>query len=68
MASGGLRWKKLREIVDRPESKLFEYDFQTREAVIEFVRKRGKISPVVKGWWKTEKKVKSDSHPTKPAP
>lgn len=55
LASGGLRWKKLREIVDRPESGLVEYDFQTRQAVIDFVRKRGEISPVVKGWWKAKR-------------
>lgn len=67
LASGGLRWKKLREIADLPESKLVEYDFQTREAVIEFVRKRGKISPVVKRWWKVERAVKSDLHPDKPS-
>ncbi len=57
LASGGLRWKKLREIVERPESKLVEYDFQTRQAVIDYIRKRGKISPVVRGWWKTERRA-----------
>jgi 2',3'-cyclic-nucleotide 2'-phosphodiesterase (5'-nucleotidase family) len=53
LASGGLRWKRLREIADSPGAKLVEYDFQTRQAVIDYVRKRGEISPVVKGWWKT---------------
>jgi 2',3'-cyclic-nucleotide 2'-phosphodiesterase (5'-nucleotidase family) len=58
LASGGLRWKKLREIVDRPESELVEYDFQTREAVIDFVRQRGRVSPVVKGWWEARREPK----------
>lgn len=60
LASGGLRWKNLREIVERPESKLVEYDFQTRQAVIDYVRKRGKISPVVSGWWKTDRRAMPD--------
>ncbi len=55
LASGGLRWKRLRELVDRPGAKLVEYDFQTREAVIDYVRKRGTISPAVGGWWKAER-------------
>lgn len=54
LASGGLRWTKLREIADRADSKLVEYDFQTRQAVIDYIRKRGQISPVVKGWWNTQ--------------
>jgi 2',3'-cyclic-nucleotide 2'-phosphodiesterase/3'-nucleotidase len=54
MASGGLRWQRLRELVDRPEAKLVEYDFQTREALIDYVRNHGKISPTVGGWWKAE--------------
>lgn len=60
LASGGLRWKKLREFVDRPEAKLVEYDFQTRQAVIDYIRKRGTISPVVNGWWKTDRRAKTD--------
>ena len=51
LASGGERWKRLRELADRPESKLVEYDFQTREAVINFIRKRGTITPAVANWW-----------------
>ena len=47
LAGGGKRWKRLRELVDRPESKLVEYDFQTRQAVIDYIRKRGTITPTV---------------------
>ena len=54
LASGGLRWQRLRELVDRPEAKLVEYDFQTREAVIDYVRKHGTIAPTVGSWWKAE--------------
>ncbi len=54
LASGGLRWKKLREIVDRPESKLQEYDCQTRQAVIDYVRNHGTVSPAIKGWWRAK--------------
>lgn len=53
LASGGLRWKRLREIADDPETELIEYDFQTRTAVIDYVRRHRQIAPVVKGWWKT---------------
>jgi 2',3'-cyclic-nucleotide 2'-phosphodiesterase (5'-nucleotidase family) len=51
LAGGGQRWKRLRELADRPESRLVEYDFQTREAVINYIRKRGAISPTVADWW-----------------
>jgi 2',3'-cyclic-nucleotide 2'-phosphodiesterase (5'-nucleotidase family) len=51
LASGGQRWKRLRELVDRPEAKLVEYDFQTREAVINYIRSRGTITPTVGDWW-----------------
>jgi len=30
LAGGGQRWKRLRELVNRPEARLVEYDFQTR--------------------------------------
>jgi hypothetical protein len=52
LASGGLRWKRLRDLVDRPETKLAEYDVQVREAVINYIRKRGAIAPTVGSWWK----------------
>lgn len=53
LASAGLRLPKLRELADRPESKLQEFDFQTRAAVIEYVRRQKQITPVVQGWWLT---------------
>jgi len=51
LAGGGTRWKRLRELVDRPEARLLEYDFRTREAVVDYIRKRGVISPTVDNWW-----------------
>jgi hypothetical protein len=59
LASGGQRWKRLRELVDQPASKLVEYDFQTREAVINFIRKRGTITPVLGDWWGVRRKAGS---------
>lgn len=53
LASGGLRWKRLRGIADSPGAELVEYDLQTRQAVIDYVRRHGEVSPVVKGWWRT---------------
>ena len=52
LASGGLRWKRLRDLVDRPETKLAEYNVQVREAVINYIRKHGAIAPTVGSWWK----------------
>jgi 2',3'-cyclic-nucleotide 2'-phosphodiesterase (5'-nucleotidase family) len=51
LAGGGQRWKRLRELADRPESQLVEYDFQTREAVINYVRNHTTISPTIDDWW-----------------
>jgi 2',3'-cyclic-nucleotide 2'-phosphodiesterase/3'-nucleotidase len=45
LASGGLRWPKLRAIVNRPDTRLTEYDWTTREAVAEYIRRQGKIAP-----------------------
>ena len=59
LAGGGQRWKRLRELVDRPTSKLAEYDFQTREAVINYIRKRGTIAPVLGDWWSVRRKAES---------
>lgn len=53
LASAGLRLPKLRELADRPKLKLQEFDFQTREAVTEYIRRQKQITPVVKGWWLT---------------
>jgi len=51
LASGGQRWKRLRELAEQPTSKIAEYDFQTREAVINYIRRQGKISPALGDWW-----------------
>ncbi len=59
LAGGGQRWKRLRELVDQPTSKLAEYDFQTREAVIKYIRKRGTITPVLGDWWSVRRKAES---------
>jgi 2',3'-cyclic-nucleotide 2'-phosphodiesterase (5'-nucleotidase family) len=58
LAGGGQRWKRLRELADRPGSKLVEYDFQTREAVINYIRKRGTITPAVANWWVARRNAK----------
>lgn len=59
LASGGQRWKRLWELVDRPEAKLVEYDFQTREAVINYIRSRGTITPTVGNWWTAKRGSKA---------
>ena len=51
LASGGTRWKKLREMVDRPQSKLKEYDFQTRDALANYIRKHSPLKAEFHGWW-----------------
>ena len=61
LASGGQRWKRLRELVDRPEAKLVEYDFQTREALINYIRSRGTITPTIGDWW-TAKRGSNAEH------
>lgn len=53
LASGGLRWKKLREIADLPETQLVEYDIQTRQAVLDYIRTQGTITPAIHGWWRS---------------
>jgi hypothetical protein len=63
LAGGGQRWKRLRELVDRPEAKLVEYDFQTREAVINYIRSRGTITPTVGDWWTARRGSKPDRTP-----
>ena len=52
LASGGLRWPKLREIAARPGCQLLETEVQTRQAVLDYIRQQGKISPTTRGWWK----------------
>jgi len=64
LASGGQRWKRLRELADQPTSKLAEYDFQTREAVIQYIHKRGTITPVLGDWWGTKHAAESSGAPS----
>jgi 2',3'-cyclic-nucleotide 2'-phosphodiesterase/3'-nucleotidase len=52
LASGGLRWRKLREIVDAPEAGLVEYALTTREALVDYWRRQGKIRPQTRDWWR----------------
>jgi len=61
LAGGGARWRRLRELADRPEAKLIEYDLQTREAVINYIRKRGVISPAVDNWWTGRRTSRTDN-------
>lgn len=53
LASGGTRLLRLREICQRPTSNLREFDLQTREAVMEYIRARKRIVPETRGWWTT---------------
>jgi hypothetical protein len=62
LASGGLRWLKVRELADRPESKLTEFDFQTRQAMIDYIRRCGVIKPVMQQWWKAERRLPDAGH------
>jgi 2',3'-cyclic-nucleotide 2'-phosphodiesterase (5'-nucleotidase family) len=64
LASGGLRWPKLREIVDKTESKLVEFELGTREALIDLIRGRGTITPSVQGWWEAEDSRRRGRLPT----
>ena len=52
LASGGLRWPKLREIALRPSSQLLETEIQTRQAVMDYVCQQQKVAPTNHGWWK----------------
>ncbi len=54
LASGGLKWKKLRELADLPETKLVEYDVSTREALMEEIRQKRVVTPQIEGWWQAE--------------
>jgi 2',3'-cyclic-nucleotide 2'-phosphodiesterase / 3'-nucleotidase / 5'-nucleotidase len=57
LASGGLRWLKLRELADLSETKLVEYDVQVREAVINYIQSHGTVSPVTNGWWRAARQT-----------
>ena len=51
LASGGLRWPKLREVVELPGTRLVESGVGTREALVEYVRRRGVVAPEGGDWW-----------------
>jgi len=59
LASGGTRWARLRELADHPESELHEYDFQTRDAVAEYIRKHSPLKIENQGWWSVDRSRKS---------
>ena len=63
LASGGLRWNKLRELADLPETELVEVDVPIRQAVIDYVRRHSPVAPVTNGWWKTERRSKMITAP-----
>jgi len=54
LAGGGVRWPALRKIVDQPGAELREYDFQTRDAVVKYIRRHSPLRIQTNGWWKTE--------------
>jgi 2',3'-cyclic-nucleotide 2'-phosphodiesterase (5'-nucleotidase family) len=56
LASGGQRWNKLREIAERPSSRLEEHGFQTRQAVADYILKQGTIAPLTRGWWNLQRR------------
>jgi 2',3'-cyclic-nucleotide 2'-phosphodiesterase/3'-nucleotidase len=68
LASGGLRFSKLREIAERPASKLVEYDFQTREAVLRYIEHHKEISPVLHASWEYPRSEPAKKTAEKPAP
>ncbi|MCC7518913.1 MAG: bifunctional metallophosphatase/5'-nucleotidase [Verrucomicrobiae bacterium] len=55
LASGGRRWIRFRELADAPDAKLVEYDFQTREALAEYLRKHAPLEPQKPTWWSIER-------------
>lgn len=55
LASGGQRWPRLRALADSPGAKLIEYDFQTREALAEYLRKHSPLQPDRPTWWSIER-------------
>ena len=59
LASGGDKWKRLRQLADQPEHHLVEYDFQTRDAVVEFVRKNSPLKIEHHDWWSLDSKRSS---------
>lgn len=55
LASGGQRWPKLRQLAESPGAKLVEYDFQTREALADYLRSHSPLPPAQPTWWSIER-------------
>jgi 2',3'-cyclic-nucleotide 2'-phosphodiesterase/3'-nucleotidase len=55
LASGGQRWPRLRELADAPSSALVEYDFQTRDALVEYLRRHSPLEPPAPAGWSVER-------------
>jgi 2',3'-cyclic-nucleotide 2'-phosphodiesterase/3'-nucleotidase len=58
LAGGGARFPVLRTIVDRPETSTVETEAYERQMVIDYIRKKGTISPTVGNWWSEVPKAK----------
>jgi 2',3'-cyclic-nucleotide 2'-phosphodiesterase/3'-nucleotidase len=67
LASGGKRFPELREIAERPTSHLTEFDFQTRQALIDYIKAHKLITPRTYGWWATRGATRTVA-PEKPVP
>jgi 2',3'-cyclic-nucleotide 2'-phosphodiesterase (5'-nucleotidase family) len=65
LASGGARWKRLREIADDPTSELKEYHFQTRDVVASYIRKHSPLKAEHHGWWSLDR-TRTSTHPSAP--
>ena len=52
LAGGGTRWPKLRDIATRDGARLTETEVQTRQAVLDYIKQQGKVSPATHDWWK----------------
>ncbi len=63
LASGGLRWKTLRQIADLPETRLVEYDVSTREVLMEYIRQQHVVTPTIGGWWEAVKTPRRGRQP-----
>src|ERR1017187_8335514 len=57
LASGGARFPVLKNLSSQPETQTVDFDTSTRQAVIDYIRKRGTISPKIGGWWEVVPKT-----------
>jgi 2',3'-cyclic-nucleotide 2'-phosphodiesterase/3'-nucleotidase len=55
LTGGGMRWQKLRALTERSDTELREYDFETRDAVADYIRKHSPLKIENRGWWQTER-------------